>query len=481
MALTPRWWALWGLALGLPFAGLIAVVLIPAWDSELRISAFHFWSVSAIALASAVACVLILSMTESLRETRLVFLDLAFLCITGIFAVHGLATPGHIHADFHSELAISSWLSIFMGASFIALSVTPLPQSWEEGLRRNSGLILGAVALSVGVFIGFSMATPAWLDWVPYDNQALQYGATAVTLGILGVGAWRYYEAFRFARLPSQWAMVVALVLLMQCQVSITWGEPWYYSWWFYHAAYGVAFAVLLGGWAIEARRAGSVRVIAEALSMRDAMAQLNQGHTQPIADLVDAIEWKDLYTLGHVRRVASYAVMTGKALGLSAGELRSLALAAQMHDVGKIGVPDKILTKPGPLTPEEREVIREHADRGFEIALGVPALQGALNGIRYHHERWDGTGYPEGLRGAAIPLQARIVAVADAFDAMTSGRAYQPAVSNEAALAELARCAESHFDPECVRAFTAVVMDLRDVEGLAAAPTKLSHGGLAA
>ena len=257
--------------------------------------------------------------------------------------------------------------------------------------------------------------------------------------------------------------MVVATVLLMQVQVSLTWGQYWNYSWWLYHWLYAVAFVVIFAGWFIEARRAGSLRVIAEALSMRDAVAQLNHGYSAPIADLVDAIEWKDLYTLGHVRRVASYAVMIGKEFNLPTLELRALALGAQMHDVGKIGVPDRILTKPGPLTDDERAIIQQHAERGYEIASKVKALQPALDGIRYHHERFDGNGYPTGMAGAAIPLQARIVAVADAYDAMTSGRVYQPAIDYDEAIGELERCAGSHFDPACVQAFATALSRVRD------------------
>jgi len=130
---------------------------------------------------------------------------------------------------------------------------------------------------------------------------------------------------------------------------------------------------------------------------------------------------------------------------------------------VGKNGVPDRILTKPGPLTPAEFEIIKEHVGRGYEIASKVKPLAPALDGIRYHHERFDGAGYPHGLREEDIPLQARIVAVADAFDAMTSGRVYQAPVSREAAFAELRRCAGSHFDPSCVDAFAKAVAKVRD------------------
>jgi HD-GYP domain-containing protein (c-di-GMP phosphodiesterase class II) len=190
-------------------------------------------------------------------------------------------------------------------------------------------------------------------------------------------------------------------------------------------------------------------------------VTQLNNGYSQPIAELVDAIEWKDLYTLGHVRRVASFAVMIGKEIGLPTLELRRLALGAQMHDVGKIGVPDRILLKPAKLTEEEFAIIKQHVARGNDIARSVKALEPAAEAIYFHHERFDGAGYPSGLAGRDIPLHARIVAIADAYDAMTSGRVYQPAVSHEDAVRELRRDAGSHFDPELVDVFTQVMARL--------------------
>ena len=193
----------------------------------------------------------------------------------------------------------------------------------------------------------------------------------------------------------------------------------------------------------------------------------------------MDAIEWKDLYTLGHVRRVASFAVMVGKELGLSTLELRRLALGAQMHDVGKIGVPDRILTKPGKLTAGEFAVIKEHSTRGYNIARNVKALEPAADAIHLHHERFDGTGYPLGLSGDAIPLHARFVAVVDAYDALTSGRAYQPAVSHEDAIAELTSSSGSHFDPKVVDTFARVMKRVKATDSEALAQPDQSSGSL--
>jgi HD-GYP domain-containing protein (c-di-GMP phosphodiesterase class II) len=458
MALTKSWWLAWGAILIAPFVAFLTLQLFPSLDASFWDANAHFWAVSVTALAAAAACVILASLTESLRETRLVFLTLAFLSIAAIFSVHGLATPGHIHAEATAGLRLSSWLSIFVAGILITASVIDLPDAVEDWLRRNSFLFFGGVTLLLGMYIGLNQVTPDWLAWIPISNRALQLLATSTTLALLAFAAWRYYQAFLFARLPSQWAMVVVLVLLMEVQVSMSFGRMNGLSWWEYHVLYALAFVVLFAGWAIEWARAGSVRVIAEALSMRDAIAQLNSGHPQPIANLVDAIELKDLYTLGHVRRVASYAVLTGRELGMSATELRELALAAQMHDIGKLGVPDRILKKPARLTEEEFGIIKEHVHRGYEIAARVPALSPIADTIRLHHEQVDGSGYPFGLSGDEIPLVARIVTVVDAYDAMTSGRNYQPAISRDAAIGELRSKSGRQFDGSCVEAFVSAL-----------------------
>ena len=167
---------------------------------------------------------------------------------------------------------------------------------------------------------------------------------------------------------------------------------------------------------------------------MRDALAQLNRGRDARILELVEAIEHKDHYTVGHVHRVGEHAFEIGKRLGLTQGELRDVVLAAQMHDVGKIGVPDPILLKPGRLTDDEMFEMQKHAPRGGEIALRVKALQAIAMCVRHHHERFDGKGYPDGVAGDAIPLASRIIAVADTYDSMTSNRPYRADMGHEAA-----------------------------------------------
>jgi two-component system cell cycle response regulator len=175
------------------------------------------------------------------------------------------------------------------------------------------------------------------------------------------------------------------------------------------------------------------------------------------IADaLVRAVDLRDAYTGGHSESVADLAQRAGRRLGLGGMQLRLLGLAARLHDIGKLGVPDAILHKPGPLDELEWARMRDHSVLGAETLAGVPGLEPVAPLVRWHHERWDGRGYPDGLAGEDIPLASRIVCVCDAFHAMSAERPYRAALDADAALAELAEAAGVQFDPEVVEAVSA-------------------------
>lgn len=175
------------------------------------------------------------------------------------------------------------------------------------------------------------------------------------------------------------------------------------------------------------------------------------------IRALALALEARDRYTYGHADRVARLSVEIGKALNLSDDELEQLEYAGILHDIGKIGVRDEILNKPGRYTPDEYEEMKRHPVIGARIVSGIESLDVVSLWIRHHHERFDGTGYPDGLRGEAIPLGSRILAVADAFDAMLYDRPYKAGRPLPEVIEELKRCSGTHFDPRIVR----VVLDL--------------------
>ena len=172
---------------------------------------------------------------------------------------------------------------------------------------------------------------------------------------------------------------------------------------------------------------------------------------------LASAIDAKDGNTYGHSHRVGELAMALGSQLHLETPQLAELQVAAHLHDVGKIGIPDAILNKAARLTTEEFAVVQRHPVIGWQILRRISSFQQVARIVRHHHERFDGTGYPDGLRGEDIPLASRLIAVADSYDAMTSMRSYRKAVSAKEAWQELCRCSGSQFDPEAVKAFRAV------------------------
>jgi HD-GYP domain-containing protein (c-di-GMP phosphodiesterase class II) len=172
------------------------------------------------------------------------------------------------------------------------------------------------------------------------------------------------------------------------------------------------------------------------------------------LATFSAALEARDPYLRGHSARVTSIAEGLARMLGWREERLDALRLGGSLHDVGKIAVDSTVLCKPGPLTDEELTQIRAHPLAGARLIEGVEDFRSALPYVLYHHERWDGSGYPHGLAGEEIPIEARVLGVADAFDAMTSVRSYRPALSVEQALDELQRCAGSQFDPDLAETF---------------------------
>jgi ribonuclease P protein subunit RPR2 len=181
---------------------------------------------------------------------------------------------------------------------------------------------------------------------------------------------------------------------------------------------------------------------------------ELHRSYMATVRALANAVEARDAYTGKHAERVAAYALRIAAAAGLELAGDREIEFGFLLHDVGKVAVPDAILFKPGRLTAEERLVIEQHPVTGFQIVREIDFLGQARDVIRHHHERFDGSGYPDGLRGEAIPLSARVFAVADVLDALTTARPYRAASSIAAARAMIEAGSASQFDPAIIAAF---------------------------
>ena len=199
---------------------------------------------------------------------------------------------------------------------------------------------------------------------------------------------------------------------------------------------------------------------VAAALFARErrALEEVRQAHGETLAALAASLDLRERYTGGHSRRVRDYVLLLADEMALRDADFRTgLSQGALLHDVGKIGIPDRILLKPGPLGEGEMAAMRRHPELGASLGGDRPWLRAARDLILSHHERWDGGGYPRGLAGPAIPLAARVFAVADAFDALTTDRPYHDAVSWEEAAAEIAAGRGSRFEPEAADAFARV------------------------
>jgi putative nucleotidyltransferase with HDIG domain len=190
---------------------------------------------------------------------------------------------------------------------------------------------------------------------------------------------------------------------------------------------------------------------------LRSTMQDLERSYDITLEAMGDALDLRDEETEGHSRRVTAYTIALARSMGIETDELRIIARGAFLHDIGKIATPDSILLKPGKLDTDEMTTMREHCERGYEMVRKIPFLREAAEIVYTHQERFDGSGYPRGLSGEAIPCGARIFAIADTLDAMTSDRPYRKGASFEEACAEIAQCSGKQFDPEIVEVFLAV------------------------
>jgi len=209
-------------------------------------------------------------------------------------------------------------------------------------------------------------------------------------------------------------------------------------------------------------------------------MQDLERSYDITLEAMGDALDLRDAETEGHSKRVTAYTIALARAMGLDLDELRTIARGAFLHDIGKIATPDRILLKPGRLDPEEMEVMREHCEQGYRIVRKIPFLREASEIVYAHQERFDGQGYPRRLSGEEIPLGARIFAIADTLDAITSDRPYRKGASFDVATTEISRCTGQQFDPAIVDVFlslpTRIWPDLRAEVAMLSTEAKPSH-----
>ena len=447
------------------------------WDPVIAVPREHFLIVSAACIAAFLMATVLSVAAVRTREPRTFFLAAAFLLIASPFSVHGLITPGQNFSahGFHNAMTISAQLSLFLGAALLLIASRPLPDSVERAIREQYGsLMVGAVLLAVGyIFVGISM--PGFLDWVPTGGEpagmttffgldraafgnTLRYLAMSAGIVMALLAARRYYRSFATTRSFATASVAACLVLIAESLVIQTFGEVWQISWWLYHGMLLVAFVMPMASFALLYRRGSSLLEIVDSLLLYETLAKVEYSFPDAIDGFIATVEERDPYLKGHMRRVCELSVAIAAELKVSDATIRAASYAALLHDIGKLGLPQAVINKPSGLTDEEFAVLKEHPARGFALIANVASLRIAAPAVRWHHERLDGTGYPDGLSGAEVPIEARIVAVSDVWDALTSDRVYRGRLGIEEARAVLTDEAGVKLDPECVAALFQVL-----------------------
>jgi HD-GYP domain-containing protein (c-di-GMP phosphodiesterase class II) len=414
--------------------------------------------ISACALAVAVAAA---AAAGRSRDGSLVLLAIGCLAVGFLMLGHGLVTPGiggrpvNLWIGRLPVLAIAAFAACLAAAARPQRPPTTWAGRWPAGTLATSGL-----ALTLGL-VAVALWPAAGPGSQPLPGEAgISLGlvlGSAVVLVAVGAVHWRRW---RLGLDSMQLALVVACLLSAGALLSLQVGRLWHLAWWDYHAFLLAGFAAAIYAVLTGYRRSRTLHDVLDGVFASDPMAHISRGYSETLRALIAAVEARDAYTHGHSARVAELSVSIGLRLGLRPAALRTLAEGAYLHDVGKVGIPDHVLNKPGALTDDERAWIEEHPIVGTDIVGRAPSLRDALEVIRQHHERYDGTGYPDGLAGEEISLAARIVAVADVWDALTSDRAYRPAWPPDRALAHLEAGRGVHFDPRCLDAFLALMAE---------------------
>jgi len=444
------------LATAVPMVLLLQLKLHAAHDAVYATPQGHFYVVSGAAFLAAVAALIVGVAGVRLRHIHVTFLSMAFTSLALVFMLHGLGTPGFI-LPLTPVPAIAAQFSILLTAGWLYLSSCPTDHVLVRLLSRWQRWLVPAWAALLTAAGAMLMLSPGLVRFVPINSSPLKWIATALVLVLAGLAARHYWVAYRYARFPLQFAILCSIGWLAGAQIVVVTTEVWRASWWIYHFLLLGAMVAMLLGLLRQYTMGSSIGLAVKGLMGLDPVERIEAGIAPSIRALVIATETRDRYTAGHSYRVAIEALRLGQAMGLPPEQLRALAQGGIIHDIGKIEVPDQILNKPGKLTEAERTVVERHPVTGYEVCKRLGFLKEELDVIRHHHEKWDGTGYPDRLKGADIPLLARILAIADVYDALTSNRSYRQPWPHEKAAALIVAESGRHFDPECVAAWVRI------------------------
>jgi putative nucleotidyltransferase with HDIG domain len=422
--------------------------------------AVHFFALGiSAALAAAAAVVLTLSGARR-GDARSVLIGTAFSSMAALLCIHGLMTPGFL-VGMNGLVAFSGAATLPVGGAVLALAVIPQ-------LRRPSAvrpvLLLQAALLFVILALGLTgLIDPALVPGVPEYGSPPAWVALGVGLVLYGTLGTRAARTYLLTRRLADLTVVFGLVLLAVSLFPALLMDYEQIGWWLGHAWELIGIGLVGVPVALDLHRGAQSRPLTNDLRASELVSAADAFMGPTVRALLVRLAYKDDYTAEHTRGVALRAVQVGEELGLAPVRLRELAVGGLLHDVGKLAVPNEILQKPGALTDDEFDLIKQHPGLGSELVreLGFSAQVAKL--VLDHHERLDGTGYPRGLGAPDLDIETRILAVCDVFDALLSARVYRDAWKLDDALDLIRRESGTKFDPACVAALERVIAREQD------------------
>lgn len=418
-------------------------------------STFHFWAVGASSLVATVAGFALAWSGKRRDDARPALVGTAFTVMAALLVVHGLASPG-VLTGMNGVVSLTGAATLPAGGAILALAAFPSIRA-----RRNlawimwlqAGLMTGVITLGV-----LALAVPSLVPSVPAPSSPAALVLLAFGFAFYGLIGLRALRTVLLARRTADILVLVGIVWLAGALVPALTQTYLELGWWVGHGLEVAGILLVATPVALDLLRSAPSRPLAGDLRGAELVAAEEAYLGSQVGSLTRLLAEKDVYTEGHTRRVAELAVRVGEELGIPPARLRELAIGGLLHDIGKLSVPDAILKKPGALADEEFEIVRRHPVRGESLLLGLGFSQRVRSLVRDHHERLDGSGYPHGVAAAELPLETRVLATCDVYDALRSRRVYRDAWEHERALELLRAEAGSSFDLRCVQALERVL-----------------------
>lgn len=440
-----------------PLALYIFLRVNPSMDPHIEIPVEHFYVVSATSLVATIVGAAVGISGSRQRNLQVVYVALAFISLASLFFVHGLATPG-ILMPFTRLVGVAAQLSVFLMAIWLWLSSLPSNNRFSSWLGNHVNILLIAWTLLLLLMAVLALADPSIVDPLPIDQNPLRWFVASITVLLSSLASYRFWQSYRYSKFPFQITLAYSAGWIAVSQVIISTSAVFFLSWWIYHFLLLLAVFLPILGLLAQYSRGDSLVLSMRGLFALDPIERLEAGISPSVKALITATEARDPYTAGHSERVALGAIKLATALGLNPEDLRVLAQGGLVHDIGKLQVPDNILNKPGKLSNEERRIIQEHTINGYELCARLGFMKPELEVVRYHHERIDGKGYPDGLDHEEIPMLVRILSIVDVFDALTTERSYREAWSQTEALNYLKENKGLQFDSGFVDTWVEII-----------------------